>query len=78
MTGLRDQAAVRCSAIATHLTGSMFRISIDALTLSASYTLGAQDGSTGMSMACEHHERYDSMFERYFARGYNAGWFANR
>jgi hypothetical protein len=56
----------------------MFRISINALTLSASYTLGAQDGSTGMSMACEHHERYDSMFERYFARGYNAGWFANR
>ena len=32
----------------------------------------------GMSMAYQRHEDYDSRFEPYFARGYEAGWKANR
>jgi hypothetical protein len=42
------------------------------------YTAGAEDGRMGMSMAYERHEGYDSRFEPYFARGYEAGWKANR
>jgi hypothetical protein len=42
------------------------------------YRAGAGDGKMGMSMAYERHEGYDSRFEPYFARGYEAGWKANR
>lgn len=42
------------------------------------YRAGAEDGKMGMSMAYERHEGYDSRFEPYFARGYEAGWKANR
>jgi hypothetical protein len=42
------------------------------------YRAGADDGKMGMSMAYERHEGYDSRFEPYFARGYEAGWKANR
>ena len=42
------------------------------------YRAGAEDGKMGMSMAYERHEGYDSRFEPYFARGYEAGWMANR
>jgi len=42
------------------------------------YKAGADDGKMGMSMAYERHEGYDSRFEPYFARGYKAGWKANR
>jgi hypothetical protein len=42
------------------------------------YRAGAEDGKMGMSMAYERHEGYDSRFEPYFARGYEAGWRANR
>jgi hypothetical protein len=42
------------------------------------YRAGAEDGKMGMSMAYQRHEGYDSRFEPYFARGYEAGWKANR
>ena len=42
------------------------------------YKAGADDGKMGMSMVYERHEGYDSRFEPYFARGYEAGWKANR
>ena len=42
------------------------------------YRAGGDDGKMGMSMAYERHEGYDSRFEPYFARGYDAGWKANR
>ena len=42
------------------------------------FRAGAEDGRMGMSMAYERHEGYDSRFEPYFARGYEAGWRANR
>ena len=42
------------------------------------YRAGAGDGKMGMSMMYERHEGYDSRFEPYFARGYEAGWKANR
>jgi uncharacterized membrane protein len=42
------------------------------------YRAGAGDGKMGMSMVYERHEGYDSRFEPYFARGYEAGWKANR
>ena len=42
------------------------------------YKAGADDGKMGMSMMYERHEGYDSRFEPYFARGYEAGWKANR
>jgi hypothetical protein len=42
------------------------------------YRAGADDGKMGMSMVYERHEGYDSRFEPYFARGYEAGWKANR
>jgi hypothetical protein len=42
------------------------------------YRAGAEDGKMGMSMAYERHAGYDSRFEPYFARGYEAGWRANR
>ena len=42
------------------------------------YRAGAEDGKMGMSMVYERHEGYDSRFEPYFARGYEAGWTANR
>jgi hypothetical protein len=42
------------------------------------YRAGADDGKMGMSMAYERHDGYDSRFEPYFARGYEAGWKANR
>jgi hypothetical protein len=42
------------------------------------YRAGADDGKMGMSMAYQRHEGYDSRFEPYFARGYEAGWKANR
>ena len=42
------------------------------------YRAGAGDGKMGMSMMYERHEGYDSRFEPYFARGYEAGWRANR
>ena len=42
------------------------------------YRAGAADGKMGMSMAYQRHEGYDSRFEPYFARGYEAGWNANR
>lgn len=42
------------------------------------YKAGAQDGSSGMSMAYERHDGYDSRFEPYFARGYTDGWRATR
>jgi hypothetical protein len=42
------------------------------------YRAGAEDGKMGMSMAYQRHEGYDSRFEPYFARGYEAGWRANR
>ena len=42
------------------------------------YRAGADDGKMGMSMAYERHEGYDSRFEPFFARGYEAGWKANR
>ena len=42
------------------------------------YRLGANDASMNMSMAYERHEGYDSTFEPYFARGYNAGWSATQ
>lgn len=42
------------------------------------YRAGAGDGKMGMSMAYQRHEGYDSRFEPYFARGYDAGWKANR
>jgi hypothetical protein len=42
------------------------------------YSAGANDGKMGMSMAYQRHEGYDSRFEPYFARGYEAGWKANR
>ena len=42
------------------------------------YKAGADDGKMGMSMVYERHEGYDSRFEPYFARGYKAGWKANR
>ena len=40
---------------------------------------GAQDGKASMSMVYERHaDAYDSRFEPYFARGYEAGWKAHR
>jgi hypothetical protein len=42
------------------------------------YRAGAGDGKMGMSMMYERHEGYDSRFEPYFARGYEAGWRVNR
>lgn len=43
------------------------------------YKAGAEDGKASMSMAHERHsDAYDSRFEPYFARGYEAGWRANR
>ena len=42
------------------------------------YRAGAADGGMGMSMVYERHDGYDSRFEPYFARGYEAGWMANR
>ena len=42
------------------------------------YKAGADDGKMGMSMMYERHEGYDSRFEPYFKRGYEAGWKANR
>jgi hypothetical protein len=42
------------------------------------YRAGGDDGKMGMSMVDERHEGYDSRFEPYFARGYEAGWKANR
>ena len=42
------------------------------------YRAGVQDGKMGMSMAYERHEGYDSRFEPYFARGYQAGWMISR
>ncbi|WP_108839348.1 hypothetical protein [Tateyamaria sp. Alg231-49] len=38
------------------------------------FRAGANDGSMGISMAYQRHEGYDSRFEPYFARGYQAGW----
>ena len=42
------------------------------------YRAGVQDGKMGMSMAYQRHEGYDSRFEPYFARGYQAGWMISR
>jgi len=42
------------------------------------YRAGADDGAMGMSMAYQRHEGYDSRFEPYFARGYEAGWTQTR
>jgi hypothetical protein len=42
------------------------------------YRAGGDDGKMGMSMVYERHVGYDSRFEPYFARGYDAGWKANR
>lgn len=43
------------------------------------YKAGAEDGKAGQSMAYERHsDAYDSRFEPYYARGYEAGWKANR
>ena len=42
------------------------------------YRAGVQDGIMGMSMMYVRHEVYDSRCEPYFARGYEAGWIANR
>jgi len=42
------------------------------------YRAGVGDGKMGMSMMYDRHEGYDSRFEPYFARGYEAGWIANR
>ncbi|MGB5830684.1 MAG: hypothetical protein WBG92_01660 [Thiohalocapsa sp.] len=42
------------------------------------YWAGAGDGKMGMSMVYQRHEGYDSRFEPYFARGYEAGWRVNR
>ena len=43
------------------------------------YKAGSEDGKASMSMAYERRAGdYDSRFEPYFARGYEAGWKANR
>lgn len=38
------------------------------------YARGVADAGMGMSMAYERHDGYDSLFEPFFARGYDDGW----
>ena len=43
------------------------------------YRAGGEDARMGMSMAYERHSgAYDSRFEHYYSRGYEAGWRGNR
>jgi hypothetical protein len=42
------------------------------------YRAGAGDGKVGMNIAYQRREGYNSRFEPYFARGYEAAWTANR